>query len=459
MKFYQTIKTLDKKQRSRFLVYIQLYHKPESAICKVAFWLDTIDFWKESEEIDASIDWMLDNIPFQIDKQILANAITKLGTLMEEFLGWLVWKNSGNLKKSNELLGLAQKSLSDQYIKIKNEVLKVSKNEVISIWDEHYKMMALFHDYYFGISPKNDNYTNEFNQLISTFIKSSATIAQVLRAEIKNREHLLSESWKEEEYFFRVLCQNETSVKHIMDELIIINSGNQKAYTNLLDFIKSPNFSKYSPFIQYCTTAYCINFITGKIKEGHVEKGQELLDLYEFALENKIFTLNDSMPLKKFINIISLASKMNQYEWAEKIVRKWANTVDRYNTPSIVRLGNAIIDLHQENYEQVIKSLTQLQSSNFQHKLRARWTLLRAHYELNNKYAHVMKAQIDNFRRFVLSNEKRINKSSYDGLKSSIRILKLILNKRPISYIQEFYLSCEFVYERKWILAKIKSPV
>ncbi len=100
-----------------------------------------------------------------------------------------------------------------------------------------------------------------------------------------------------------------------------------------------------------------------------------------------------------------------------------------------------------------------LKSSSFQHKLRFRWLLLIAQYELNKDYVHVVKAQVDNYRRFILSNENRTNRQTYLGLKTSIKIINMLLNRKPKTQILDYYDESQYIYERKWILEKIKNPV
>ena len=131
-------------------------------------------------------------------------------------MGWVVWKDSNNLKKSCQLLGLAQKSLTDQYIKTQKEVLENKGDKLITVWDEFYKMQSLFFDYYFGISPTNEYYKNEFKALISSFKNSVSAIAQILFVEMRNREVLLSESWPLPEYFFRHLYNRKTELFDIL---------------------------------------------------------------------------------------------------------------------------------------------------------------------------------------------------------------------------------------------------
>ena len=96
--------------------------------------------------------------------------------------------------------------------------------------------------------------------------------------------------------------------------------------------------------------------------------------------------------------------------------------------------------------------------ANFQHRLRSRWLLLSAQYEISQDYIEVMKIQIDNFRRFLVSNESRITKSTFEGMKSSMRILNMILSRKPIEQIKAKYRTANFIYERRWIGEKIKNP-
>lgn len=459
MKLFIIANTFDKKQWDGFLTYVGLYHTPKSTISKIAASLDAQSIWKNTRGEAADIKQLYSNIPFKVNSKSFSNSLGVLGNLAEEYVGWMVWKEDQNLKTSCQLLGLAKKSLSDQYLKTQKEVLKRSDDSVISIWDEHYRMVSIFNDYYFTISSSDDNYTIEFNELVAAFRKSTATIAQFLLVEIRNREKLLSENWKQHESFFEMLYTNETDLNHVTDELIKMNyKGKNNAYNVLRDILWSTEINKFSTLIQYSIVSYCTVFLTKKIKQGEIHRGQELLDLYEYGLKNEIFILNDSMPIKKFINIIGVASKLEKYDWARKVVDNWAYKVDKLNYKSVVMFGHATIDFHQRKFSKVVEALFNMKSPNFQHRLRFRWLLLRAQYEFNKDYLHVVKAQVENFRRFLVSNESRINKPTYDGLKASLKIITMLMNRMPIAQVENYYVSSKYIFERKWIIEKIKSP-
>ena len=459
MKLFSIIRTFDKKQWSSFLTYVELYHKPNSVISKIVEWLDTKSIWKGTKQDETSAEVLLSEIPFEIRLQTFSNALAILGNLAEEYIGWMVWKDSPNLKRSCQLQGLAQKSLSDEYLKTQKEVFKKSENKVISIWDDFYKMRTLFNDYYFGISPSEDNHTSEFKDLVLYFRKSTAKIAQILLVEVRNREKLVSESWLEHDKFFTLVYDNNTELKDITDQLILMNSKREEtAYKYLSNLLMSEEIHRYSKYIQFCIVTYSINYLNSRIKKGQIDRAQELLDLYEYAIEKRMYTLNDTIDLRRFINIIGIAAKLKNYRWARNLVDNWAHKVDEKNASSMAKFGHATIDFHQENYIKVVNTLSQMRYSNFNHRLRSRWLLLMAQYEINIDYIEVVKVQVDNFRRFVISNESKINKTSFEGLKASIKILNMLLNRKKANQAISLYEKSKYVFDRKWILRKIKNP-
>ena len=260
MKLFSISRTFDKKQWSNFLVYLKLYHKSDGVVDRVVKWIDSENLWRDRSENDIDVNSLLLRCPFKIKQQTLANTITKLGNCAEEYLGWIVWKNSENLKTSCKLLGLAQKSLSDQYLQNQKDVFTEAGNSNHSIWDEHYKMFALFNNYYFGLSSPENNYTEEFSRLIESFIQSTASIAQLLKVEIKNREKLLAESWTTQLKYLDEICSLTTPLKEITDNLILMNFyGNDNSYHLLRAKLDNANNLKLSLHVQYSIVSYCIN--------------------------------------------------------------------------------------------------------------------------------------------------------------------------------------------------------
>jgi hypothetical protein len=278
--------------------------------------------------------------------------------------------------------------------------------------------------------------------------------------EIKNRERLLSETWKQEESFLNLLYQNKTEVIGISNKLVQINTYDEpNAFKELASILKSKKIDNYSLYIQYFIATYCIIFVTRKIKQGDTHRGQELLDLYDYTLNKGIFTLNESMSFKQYNNIIGVASKLENYKWARKSVDEWAHKVDRYYGKSIAIYGHSTIDFHQKKYEKVVQALAPIKFTNFQYRFSSRWLFLRAQFELNIDYVDVIKTQIDNFRRFIISHKSKINKQTFEGLSASLKILNMLLDRKVNHSIVSFYSNSKYVFERKWVLEKIKNPV
>lgn len=458
MKLFTIVKRFDKKQWKRFITYTELYHKPKSVIGKVLAWLDEKSIWIDNNGSYPAVETLQMSIPFSIKQQTLANALATLGNLAEEFLGWQVWQESSNLKRSCQLQALAENSLRDLYLKKQEKDIIINEGKASSIWDEFYKMRSLFNNYYYAISPTNNKYRDEFSELLVSIRRATSTIAQLLLVEVKNREKLLTESWEKQSTFIELLSRDETHVKKIADNLILMNNyGNVNSYKFLMDIIWTEKRLKYSKHIQYSIVAYAENYLLGVIKKGE-NRAHELLDLYEHSIKNGFYTLNDTITLLKFANIIGAASKLGKEEWARKLVDNWAHKVDQKNIKSIYKLGHALIDFHEKKYDKVIYALSQMKSSNFQHRYRSRWLYLRAQFELNRDYVDAIKTQIDNFRRFIIANRTKINRQTFEGLKTSLRILNMLLDMKDIEQVKEYYTSSKYVFERKWIVEKIKNP-
>lgn len=458
MKLFSIVNTFDKKQRIGFLNYIRLYHKPETAICKIADWLEASKSWIKIKDDNFSRDQLLSDAPIDLRLQTFSNVLATLGNLSEEYMGWMVWKESPNLKRTCQLQGLAQNSLSDIYLKTYTSESKSKQHQKHSIWNEYFEMKILFNNYYFGISPSEDYHTQEFSDLLHSFKKSTTAIAQVLQVEIKNREKLLSESWQQHEPLFNLVCNDESIIKEITQHIIKMNNGGEvDSYDYLKNILWSDERTKYSKHIQYSIVSYSINFLLRAMKQGE-KKADELLELYEHSIKHGIYTLNDTITLQKFINIIGFAAKLGKYEWAKNIIDNWAYKVDEKNTLTITRFAHATIDFHQKKYLDVVAKLSQMKTTNFNYRLRYRWLLLISQYEINRNYIEVVKVQLDNFRRFVISNESRISQSTFYGLKASIKLLSMLLSKKPIDKVEEYVHRSQFIFDRRWIMEKIKNP-
>lgn len=457
MKLFSIVKTFDKKQLSGFLTYIQLDHKPKSVVCTVAQGLDLEKIMKSQYDEEPTGDELFEAFPQSIKRQSFLNALTRLGNIAEEYLGWMNWRENEYMRKSCQLSGLAKEGLHDEYLKTKKTIFEKDPNDKITVWNDFYKLKAVFEVYYYQISDSEEKYfKEEFNELIETFKIFSSKIAQILLVEIKSRERLLSEPLNYKYSFLDILYKNETKLKNITDNLILLNTeqGSVK-FNNLKKVLYSKGLRHYSQFVVYLITTYIRMFLKAKIKAGELSYTEELFNIYDYCFDNQVYTLNEKINFFKLMNLIDFARSYNKFEWAKKIINDYSKVANKYNAQIILKHGNAHLDFYLGHYESVISVLSTIKATSFVHKYQLRWLILKTLYELNKENKEIVKVHIYNIRRFIDSNRLKFQKPVYVGIITSLKILKMIVENKPKDKILAFESSCKYVYNKSWMIKKI----
>ena len=394
-----------------------------------------------------------------ISNQAFSNTIATLGNIAEEYLGWLEWKSSDITKYQSVLLAYANKGMSSLYNKCRKKNLSRNK-EKISAWSEYQRMQVLYIDYYYQMSHSKDRYKSAFENLLQSFYISTARISQVLMVEVQNRIHLLKENnWTDHVEYLSLHYDNDSLLANISDQLILMSiEKSEDSYRFLLNHLKSKQKNLYSHHINYSILTYCIIYLTASIKEGDIGRASELMHLQKLGLNEGLLTINNSMTLRVFLNAIGVAAKLGEFDSALEIINTWSSKVDSKHKLIISKLGESTVYFYQENYLKVIKSMAVLKQPTLDIKLKARWLYIMANFESNYDSIEVIKTLHRNFLRFINHSEQKINKSTFLGMKASIKILNMILSNDTHEKIVHFYKSQPFIFERTWITQKIKDP-
>lgn len=450
-KFIAISKTFNTKEKSQFNKYVHCIFKQDTQAIAIASWLMELDW--QTMNANIKLDKLHQLYPAEINLQTFKNTISELGNVAEEFISWQHWRKDEELKNISKFIALAERNLGAQFLQLEKKVTAKNRKLPISIFREYFETVGLFYNYNFQMSESKDNYSTLFNNLIRTFKKGVAKVAQSLQVEIKNREHLMSsEDWSSEMDFFDLLYDNQTDTIFIMDQLLLLNKENDNsAYVQLISILKDPSSKNLSHFIKYSILIYCTVYLHAVFKTGNHEKVNELLELYEYGLRHKLLTPSESIDTRTYLNVISVFSKLSTSEKTIDIIKKYTNKVDHADTKVIKQIAISTLDFNKGRFEKVIRELRTIEPNGFHLKFKTRWLQLKSLVEVQHKYPDVILGQIANFKRYIHSNKININKPTFDGLQATLRILPLIINQSPNNVIQKEIRESDYIFEKKWI--------
>jgi hypothetical protein len=458
MKLLIILRSFSSKDWDQFSKYNLLYNDRDSRQFKLL-----VELRKNMKKILSSKESMTTNsihtiIKSRIPRQTFSNMLTALGNQAEEYLGWSEWKATTYNKFSDTLKAYAERGLTSLYNKTRKKYLAKSQ-EKISVWSEYHRMHALYIDYYYQMAASEDLYKLEFKNLLDSFYTSTSRIAQILLIEIKNREHLLKEKedWLQHEDFLTLHYDNDTALSNLSDQLILMSTEkDDTAYQYLVSHLTSENMSKYAHHINYSILTYCINYLVSIIKSGHPHRANELMGLQKLGLKHNLLTINKTMSLRVFLNVVGVASKLKDFDSAYEIITDWSSKVDVKNSQVVKKLGEATMHFYQNNFTKVIKSMVTIDQPTLDIKIKARWLYLIANFEENGDNINLMKSLLRNFNRFIDDKEIHINVSTFLGLRSSVKILTMLTRNESYDKVANYYKNQPYIFERTWIVNKIK---
>lgn len=200
---------------------------------------------------------------------------------------------------------------------------------------------------------------------------------------------------------------------------------------------------------------YCIR----KLNTGEVAYVAELLDLFRFELAHGIL-LNELGQLSPstFKNIVAVASRQREYDWAEQFVTDYAAHLEPRYHNDYLNYNLARISFDRRDYARCIQLLSQVEYHDVFVAADARTLLVKTYFELDEHDA--LSALLDSFRQFVTRRkELAYHKENYlNIIKFTKRILSLGPYEKPRKNALEHALqNTKVLTEKVWLLDKLRQ--
>jgi len=123
---------------------------------------------------------------------------------------------------------------------------------------------------------------------------------------------------------------------------------------------------------------YLINYGGRKIQLGKEEYTPILFEIYQLGLTNQRLIYNGTISETTFMNIVSIASKLDAYEWIENFIQEFSPFLSAATAAVDLAWAKALVYLRQEKYEEVIKIADNIKFDTDIKELTRRSILVRA---------------------------------------------------------------------------------
>lgn len=187
------------------------------------------------------------------------------------------------------------------------------------------------------------------------------------------------------------------------------------------------------------------------IKNGQTHLRERHLKLHTFGIESGIYLSNNKLEYITFINIISLASAIEKFEWANVLIEKYSNLIDIKHRSDTINISKIQILFHQKKYTQLNEILSTVQINTESMNLVFRWVLLCCHFKLFRNDLEFLDNTFRNFKSFLNTNKPKISSKNHTGSLNLCNILANLSKNYSKEYLRGELDSSKIIVYRAWL--------
>jgi len=205
-----------------------------------------------------------------------------------------------------------------------------------------------------------------------------------------------------------------------------------------------------------------LNYCIRKANTGHFEFYHELLTLYQDLLQNDMLIEDNHISPTRFRNIVFVATKVEDFEWAEQFIDKFKNKLDEIYRESAVAYNLARLYFFKEDFYKVIEYLRDVEFDDVVYELGSKNMLIKTYYELEE--ITPLFSLLDSFNVFLNRQKRTIPDNRRKNYKLLIKYVKKLLNSSYMDKIGLKKIKNEIEQagnfpDKRWVLEKFEEMV
>ena len=200
-----------------------------------------------------------------------------------------------------------------------------------------------------------------------------------------------------------------------------------------------------------------INYCVRRLNTGEKMYGKEALELYRVRLDNYVLLENGVLPAYTYKNMLMLALKAEEYDWAERVLHDFKQYLPEKERENIFNYNLAIFYFRTGNYPDAMMLLQKVNLNDVLYNLDARRLLARIYYETDENNA--LHSLIESSKVY-LHRQKDIgygHDSYANYFRFLERMMKIDLKKADSRKILRWEVEgTQLLAEREWFMEKLK---
>ena len=285
-----------------------------------------------------------------------------------------------------------------------------------------------------------------------------------ISAEKINLNYILKKDWQDP--FLEVILQQIddgmfSNVPYIQLYRLIILSltepENGAAFASLKskipEIIESLPESEITDLYQYLLN-YCIR----KINAGRLQFQDELLSVYQSALEHGALLTNGKISQWDFKNVVTIALRTGNTEYAREFIHGYKQALPSSQRTNALAYNLANLHFSEQNYRAAISQLQKVDLDDVFYRLDARSILLKSYYELDDQDALFYHAAA--FRSMLNRNRKisdQQRKLYLNLIKHTLSLSRSAGDKPKVKAIKKRIQEKPNVADLRWLESKIRE--
>lgn len=149
---------------------------------------------------------------------------------------------------------------------------------------------------------------------------------------------------------------------------------------------------------------YARNYCIQQINKGKLEYYQEVLELYQFLLKQRIIFKNNYLTQWDYKNIVTVGVRLKAFEWTESFIHTYKNQLPPSERENAFSYNLAVYYYATQQYKAALQLIYEVKFVDVTYHIGVKTIQLKSYYELNESEAFY--ALIDTLSIYVRRNRK-----------------------------------------------------
>lgn len=197
-----------------------------------------------------------------------------------------------------------------------------------------------------------------------------------------------------------------------------------------------------------------INFCMRQIRAGQMNYTKELMDLYDFGIQEQMLLENNRISPYTFKNVVRLGLGLKRLDWTSAFIEQYAPCLPKAMQQDALYYNLAEVNYYQKNFDQALMHLNQAKFKDIHYSLSAKAMLAKIYTE--NESWEALDSCLSSFSIYLL-RQKDIPKSTKVPYQNFVKILQLIAQdgfRYNVSQVKHKINQRKSLHAKSWLTAQ-----